>query len=99
MKISQEANERNLKFIKDIQERWKDDPIPLKNIYEEAKKSYAHTADNNYYDRPTYKIGDGDYVQPVRPGSMDHAKHKSRGLLSSIPGVINNKGESTDGKL
>jgi len=91
MKISQEANERNLKLIKEIQDKWQDEKF-LKNIYEEVKKSYAHTAENNYYDRPTYKIGDGDYIQPVRPGSMDHAKHKSRGLLSNTPGVTNNKG-------
>lgn len=92
MKISQEANERNLKLIKETQEKWKDEKF-LNNIYEEAKKSYAHTAENNYYNRATYRVGDGDNVQPVRPGSLDHLNHKSRGLLSDNLGVTNSLGE------
>jgi len=38
---------------------------------------------NSIHERGTYRTGDGDYVQPLRPGSQDHKLCRSRGLLAS----------------
>jgi len=38
---------------------------------------------NSIHERDTYRTGDGDYIQPPRPGSLDYKKCKSRGLLAS----------------
>lgn len=60
-----------LKYLKEIQDVSREQfeiPLPPKN---------------SMYERDTYRTGDGDYVQPVRPGSQDHKLCKSRGLLAS----------------
>jgi len=75
MKISQEANERNLKHINAMQERWKEIAAAL------AKPAPAPTNFSN----GTYRTGDGETIQPVRPGSQDHKKWPSKGLLSDVP--------------
>ena len=38
---------------------------------------------NSIHERNTYRTGDGDYVQPLRPGSQDYKLCRSRGLLAS----------------
>jgi hypothetical protein len=38
---------------------------------------------NSIHERGTYRTGDGDYTQPLRPGSQDFKSCKSRGLLAS----------------
>jgi len=75
MKISQEANERNLKQINAMQERWKEISAAL------AKPAPAPTNHSS----GTYRTGDGETTQPVRPGSQDHKKWPSKGLLSDVP--------------
>ena len=86
MKITQEANERNLKEINDIQERWKQ--ISEVTLAALAKPA---TPPTSTFNKGSYKIGDGEKLQPVRPGSEDHKRWPSRGLLSDVP---NNKGEA-----
>jgi hypothetical protein len=39
---------------------------------------------NSIHERDTYRTGDGDYVQPLRPGSQDYKLCRSRGLLASM---------------
>jgi len=79
MKISQEANERNLKEINDMQERWKEISKAL------AKPTPAPTNHSS----GIYRTGDGETIQPVRPGSQDHKKWPSKGLLSDVPNNVN----------
>lgn len=57
----------------------------LKEIGSTTKTSFAMPLPpkDSIHERGTYRTGDGDYVQPVRPGSLDHKKWKSRGLLAS----------------
>lgn len=61
----------NLQYFKEIQS-------VTKGAFE-----VAVPPSDNVHKRGTYKTGDGDIKQPVRPGSMDHLKCKSRGLLSN----------------
>jgi hypothetical protein len=83
MKISQEANERNLKEINEMQERWK-------QIAEVTKAALARPAPApTNHSSGTYRTGDGETIQPVRPGSLDHKKWPSRGLLSDVPNNVN----------
>ena len=82
MKISQEANERNLKEINSMQERWK-------QIAEVTLKSLAKPVPPpTNFSSGTYHTGDGDSIQPVRPGSEDHKKWPSKGLLSDVPSNV-----------
>jgi hypothetical protein len=65
-----------------------DNKTPLhyfKEIEAVSKVSFelAVSSEDNAITRSTYKTGDGDYIQPPRPGSLDYKKCKSRGLLSS----------------
>jgi hypothetical protein len=79
MKISQEANERNLKEINSMQERWKQiAEVTLASLARPAPPPTNHSSG-------TYRTGDGETTQPVRPGSQDHKKWPSRGLLSDVP--------------
>jgi hypothetical protein len=57
----------------------------FKEIKEVSKEAlmFASAPSNNMFERGNYRTGDGDYVQPLRPGSEDHKQWKSRGLLSS----------------
>jgi hypothetical protein len=57
----------------------------FKEIKEVSKEAlmFAAAPSNNMFERGNYRTGDGDYVQPLRPGSEDHKQWKSRGLLSS----------------
>jgi hypothetical protein len=57
----------------------------FKEIGETTKASFAMPLPpkDNVHERSTYRTGDGDYIQPLRPGSQDHKKWKSRGLLAS----------------
>jgi hypothetical protein len=54
----------------------------LKEIIETTKLSFEKptVANNNMFERDIYKSGDGDSARPVRPGSEDHLKYKSKGL-------------------
>lgn len=80
MKIFQE---HNLKETHDMQERWKQiADITLASL---AKPT---TPQQSTFNKGTYRLGDGDNTQPVRPGSEDHKKWASKGLLSEVP---NNK--------
>lgn len=83
MKISQEANERNLKEINDIQKRWKE-------ISEVTKKALVlpATPPASTFNNGTYRTGDGEKLQPIRPGSADHKKWPSKGLLSDVPNNV-----------
>ena len=88
MKISAEAADRNRKLINTIKEGWeKETKTPLqyfKEIKEVSRESLALALvpSNNMFERGTYVPGDGDVKQQFRPGSQDHLKHKSKGLLS-----------------
>jgi len=42
----------------------------------------AGTAINDLFARGIYCVGDGDTIQPPRPGSMDHLAFKSLGNLT-----------------
>jgi len=57
----------------------------LKEVGDTTKTSFAMPVppQNSIHDRGVYRTGDGDYTQPLRPGSQDHKKWKSRGLLAS----------------
>jgi hypothetical protein len=57
----------------------------FKEIQDVSRAQFAKPVPpaNSIHDRPIYKTGDGDYVQPPRPGSLDYKKCKSRGLLAS----------------
>ena len=57
----------------------------FKEIADVSRKQFALPIppNNSIHDRETYRTGDGDYVQPLRPGSQDHKLCKSRGLLAS----------------
>jgi hypothetical protein len=57
----------------------------FEEIKEVTKKSFelAIPPANSVHDRPVYRTGDGDYIQPLRPGSQDHKLCQSRGLLAS----------------
>jgi hypothetical protein len=83
MKISQEANERNLKEMHDMQERWKQ--IAEVTLAALAKPA---TAQQSTFNKGTYRLGDGEKIQPVRPGSEDHKKWSSKGLLSDVPNNV-----------
>jgi hypothetical protein len=86
MKISQEANEHNLKQINAMQERWKQiSEITLAALAKPA------TPPTSTFNNGSYKTGDGEKLQPVRPGSEDHKRWPSKGLLSDVP---NNRGEA-----
>lgn len=39
----------------------------------------AGPASNDLFIRSVYKVGDGDTIQPPRPGSLDHLAFKSKG--------------------
>ncbi|CAB4133026.1 hypothetical protein UFOVP252_38 [uncultured Caudovirales phage] len=88
MKISAEAADRNLKLINRIKKGWEEGTkTPLeyfKEIEEVSKEVFAVATvpNNNMFERGTYVPGDGDTKQQFRPGSQDHLKHKSKGLLS-----------------
>lgn len=83
MKISQEANERNLKAINEMQERWK-------QIAEITKAALAEPAPSpTNHSSGTYKTGDGEITQPVRPGGLDHKRWPSKGLLADVPNNLN----------
>lgn len=83
MKISQEANERNLKEMYDMQERWK-------KIAEVTAASLAKpaTPPQSTFNKGTYRTGDGEKLQPIRPGGSDHRKWPSKGLLSDVPNNV-----------
>jgi hypothetical protein len=57
----------------------------FKEIQDVSRAQFAMPVppQNSIHERDTYRTGDGDYVQPLRPGSQDFLKCKSRGLLSS----------------
>jgi len=80
MKITQEANERNLKATNEMQERWKQ--ISEVTLAALAKPA---TPPTSTFNNGSYKTGDGEKLQPVRPGSEDHKRWPSRGLLSDVP--------------
>ena len=83
MKITQEANERNLKEMHDMQERWKQiADVTLASLARPA------TPQQSTFNKGTYRLGDGDNTQPVRPGSEDHKKWSSKGLLSDVPNNV-----------
>lgn len=83
MKISQEANERNLKEMHDMQERWKQiADVTLASLARPA------TPQQSTFNKGTYRLGDGEKIQPVRPGSEDHKKWASKGLLSDVPNNV-----------
>ena len=78
MNISQETNKHNLKEIDSMQERWK-------QIAEVTLKSLSKPVPSaTNFSSGTYKTGDGEITQPVRPGSEDHKKWSSKGLLSDV---------------
>jgi len=83
MKISQEANIRNLKEINDIQTRWKE----IKDVTL-AFLARPATPQQSTFNKGTYRLGDGEKLQPVRPGSEDHKRWPSRGLLSDVPNNV-----------
>lgn len=91
MKISAEAADANRKLINDIKTRWqkheenmnKKSPLEyLDEIKEKTKVSFEIGVfpSESAFDRDVYRPGDGDMMQPARPGSMDHKKYKSKGL-------------------
>jgi hypothetical protein len=57
----------------------------FKEIKEKTKVSFevGSVPNDNMFLRGVYRTGDGDYIQPLRPGSQDHKKWKSKGLLAS----------------
>lgn len=78
MNLPQEINEHNLKEINSMQERWK-------QIAEVTLKSLAKPVPSaTNFSNGTYKTGDGETTQPVRPGSEDHKRWPSKGLLSDV---------------
>lgn len=79
MKTTQETNEHNLKEMHDMQERWKE-------IADVTLASLARptTPQQSTFNKDTYRLGDGDNTQPVRPGSEDHKRWSSKGLLSDV---------------
>lgn len=81
MKISQEANLRNLKQINDVQKRWKE----IEEITKQSLQLPVESPTTQSFTSSTYKTGDGDNIQPVRPGGLDHKKFPSKGLLSDVP--------------
>jgi len=89
MKISAEAANRNKELINEIKTRWQNHEknmnlkSPLEYLEEikattEASFEIGTFPSNSAFDRKTYKTGDGDLVQPTRPGAMDHKKYKSK---------------------
>jgi ribosomal protein L13E len=83
MKISQEANERNLKAISEMQERWKQ----ISEVILAALAKPA-TPPTSTFNNGSYKTGDGEKLQPIRPGGLDHKKWSSKGLLSDVPNNV-----------
>jgi len=65
------ATKSPLEYFKEIE------PVSKKSLELALPK---HVSDVTY---STYRTGDGDYIQPLRPGSQDHKLCKSRGLLAS----------------
>jgi len=59
----------------------------LKEITEVTTKSFeiAEVDSTNMFERGDYVVGDGDVLQPVRPGGLDFLKCPSRGLLTGYP--------------
>lgn len=57
----------------------------FKEIQDVSRSQFAMPVppQNSIHERDTYRTGDGDYVQPLRPGSQDHKLCRSRGLLAS----------------
>ena len=57
----------------------------FKEISDVSREQFATPVppQNSIHERGIYCTGDGDYVQPLRPGSQDHKRWKSRGLLAS----------------
>ena len=91
MKISAEAADANRKLINEIRTRWQkheenmNKRCPLEYLEEIKEKTRVSFEIGVYpsesaFERETYKPGDGDIMQPARPGSMDHKKYKSKGL-------------------
>jgi len=80
MKTTQETNEHNLKEMHDMQARWKEiadvKPVPSATNFSSG----------------TYKTGDGEITQPVRPGSEDHKRWSSKGLLSDVLNNVDKHG-------
>lgn len=83
MKISQKANERNLKEINEMQKRWEE-------VLAVTKKTLAQpaTSPESTFNKGTYRTGDGEKLQPIRPGGSDHKKWPSKGLLSDVPNNV-----------
>jgi len=57
----------------------------FKEIADVSRAQFAMPvpAKDSIHERSIYRTGDGDYVQPLRPGSQDHKLCPSRGLLAS----------------
>ena len=72
MKISSKTEGKNIKtplcYFKEIKE-----------VTEESFEIGSYPI-NNIFERGVYTLGYGDQVQPLRPGSQDFLKHKSKGL-------------------
>ena len=89
MKISAEAADANRKLINEIKTRWqkheenmnKKSPLEyLEEIKQTTEVSFeiGTFPTDSAFDRETYVPS--ETMQPVRPGSMDHKKYKSKGL-------------------
>jgi hypothetical protein len=94
MKISSEAADQNRRLINKMQKEWKQEeqlgqgkniktPLhyfkEIKEVTEESFEVGTYPV-NNIFERGVYTLGYGDKVQPLRPGSQDFLKHKSKGL-------------------
>lgn len=87
MKPSKEVTDESL--INDVRTRWKkheenmNNMSPLQYLVEIREKTKVNFEIGTFsgesaFSREVYKPGDGDVMQPARPGSMDHKKYKSK---------------------
>lgn len=81
MKISQEANLRNLKQINEIQKKMKEIRETTEKLLKTPVEEEEHTVLPHL---PTYKVGDGDFVQPIREDGQENKKYKSKGTLCNV---------------
>ena len=54
--------------------------ITVPSKFSKPVPALAGSPMNDLFNRGIYKTGDGDIIQPPRPGSMDHLAFKSLGL-------------------
>ena len=81
VKISQEANQCNLKQLTEMQKRYKQIEETTKKLLATPVEEQQHTVLPAV---ATYRTGHGDTISPVREEGLQHKQYKSKGTLCNV---------------